>query len=324
MKIAHWTIGNGSGMYRVAESICEAEKQIGCDSVLINLDKPETFSAADDADIHVAHTHLSAKALHDKKSKIVWVGHGTPEVSFHGAYEAGIGDRYGHGDGWMLAQFWLQHADAIVTFWPRHQKIWKSLCDKRTEVNLIPLGVDKTFWSPQTSNGKFAGEPSILTAENSYEIKWPLDLFIAWPWVTKDESLHEARLHAIYLPRDQHRWWFPLVNRNGCSFSSYISPIAFDHNSLRNAFCSTDYYLGLVRYGDFNRICLEAKATGSKVISYRGNPYADFWITEGDQRIIAEELTKILRGEVEPRDTNPVGDIADTAKAMKEIYEKIA
>lgn len=310
-------------MHRVCASIVEEEIKRGIDSILVPLDEPDKHGLADDANIHVAHTHLNARALRDKKAKKIWIGHGTPEVCFHGAYEDGMKGSYGHGDGWMLAQYWMQNADAIVTFWPRHQKIWKSLCDKRTIVDCVPLGIDKEFWKPIPSLGKYVGTPSVFTAENCYEIKWPLDLFIAWPWVVEDEKLHEASLHAIYVPHDQHRWWFPLVNRNGCGFSSYITAMHFDHISLRNAFISTDFYIGLVRYGDFNRACLEAKASGAKVISYKGNPYADFWVTEGDQRVIAEELKMILKGEVEPRKTEEIPSIKDTVDGMVKVYERI-
>lgn len=324
MKVAHWVIGNNSGMNRVAESIQKAERVLGLDSVLINLDQKETFSQADDADIHVAHTHLDDKALYSGKP-LIWVTHGTPEVMFHSSYEQGtVNGSYGHGDAWMLAQFWLQHCDTIVTFLPRHQAIWKSLSDKRTRVELVPMGIELDYWKPVTSLGKYVGKPSIFSAENCYEIKWPLDLFIAWPWVVVHPELHLARIHVIYLPKDQWRWWFPLVNRNGTSFHAYLSGIVFNNDQLRNAFVSTDYYIGLARYGDRNRICLEATACGSKLISYRGNPYASYWITEGDQRVIAEELISILTGKTEPRANveKPI-DVIETAKAMKEIYEKL-
>lgn len=321
MKIAHWVKPNHSGMANVAESIAMAEVALGLKSVLIDCENRAAWPSADDADIHVIHTHI-ADAYRSSGKPLVWVAHGTPEVMFHGGYEQGlVNGAYGHGDPWMMAQFWLQQCDATVTFWPRHQRIWKSLCDKRTRVECFPLGIDRNFWKPQASEGRFTGTPSVFTAENCYEIKWPLDLFLAWPWVT--ESLPDARLHAIYVPKDQHRWWFPLVNRNGASFHSYIQASVFDAKAMRNAFCSTDYYLGLVRYGDFNRVSLEANACGAKTISYASNPYSDYWLPEGDQRVIAGELAKILRGEVNPREKNQPVDISETASAMVQLYNSL-
>lgn len=322
MKIAHWTIGNRSGMFRVAESIADAEKKLGLNSVLINLDRKEEWEAGDDADIHVSHTWLPDIFQKIKAGKkVVWVGHGVPEHVFHSsatAHEKGV---YGAGDSWMLIQFFMQNADAIVTFWPRHAALYQSMCDKNTKVDCIPLGVDLDFWKPTESRGKYAGEPSLFSCENAHYIKWPLDLFITYGYVLPE--FPSATLHCVYLPMDQHRFFFPLVNRNGAGYGSFISANVFDHEMLRNAFVSTDYFIGLVRYGDFNRACLEAKACGSKVISYRGNPYADFWLTEGDQREMAVELLRILRNEVDPLQTERVPSIVETAKAMKEIYERI-
>jgi hypothetical protein len=315
---------NQSGMHRVAQSIVEAEKKLGIDSHLINLHDPPSFEHVLDADVHVSHTHFPEELRKKvtKPLKLVWVGHGTPEHVFQGSVEEGNTKRYGHGDGWMLVQHWLQTADALVTFWPRHQAVWKSLCDKATQVHCVPLGVDKEFWKPMESKGRFSGCPSVMTSENAHYIKWPLDLFITWPWVYPHVN-GNAVLHAPYLPTDQHRWFFPLVNRNGTSYAAHISPLAFTSEDLRNALCSINYYCGLVRYGDFNRMSLEANACGAKTISWRGNPYSDFWLTEGDQREMAAEMVKILNNEVEPRAKTPVPDISETAVGMIEVYNSI-
>jgi hypothetical protein len=271
------------------------------------------------------HTHFpdAMRSRVTKPLKIIYVVHGTPDHIFQSSVEDGSRKSYGHADGWMLTMNWLRTADAIVTFWPRHQAIWKSMCDKNTKVHCVPLGVDKEFWKPTPTRGKFQGSPSVFTAENCHYIKWPFDLFLAWPWVYPHVN-GEARLHAPYLPNDMHRWFFPLVNRNGCSYGAHISPLAFDKETLRNAFVSTDYFIGLVQKGDFNRLSLEAAASGAKTISYTGNPYADFWIPEGDQRVIAENLIEILNGKRAPRaDKIPVPAIDETAKEMLKIYESI-
>jgi len=323
LKIAHWTMFNNSGMFRMAESFAKAECALGLQSYLVNYQDPEGYEEILDADIHVVHTHLpdDVRQQLTRPLKLVWMGHGTPEYVFlKSVIDSSRG--YGVSDSWQLIQYWMQQADALVTFWPRHQRIWKSLCDKRTIVDCIPMGVEKDFWQPVQSLGKYLGSPSVFTAENCDFSKWPLDLMITWPWVC--EELPVAHLHCVYLPNDQHRWFFPLMNRNGAGFKTIAAGIIMDKVTLRNAFCSTDYFISLVRYGDFNRLSLEANATGAKIISYAGNEYADYWIQEGDQRGMAKSLVSILKGEINPRKKKlETPDISETAKAMFKIYERI-
>lgn len=320
MKVAHWTLCNGSGMHRMAEDISIAERAYGVDSVLVQCDDKTKWEVGYDADIHVNHTHLPDFPM-KPGAKTVWIGHGTVEHCFQSAVEEGLNKGYGAGDTWMLVMHWLKRSDALVTFWPRQRDIWQTMVDKGRVVEYVPMGVDTSFWTPTPSLGKYAGTPSVFTAENCHYIKWPLDLVIMWPWITKE--IEEARLHMVYLPRDQHRWWYPLMFANGTAFKSYTFGGAFDKVGLRNAFCSTDFYCGLVRYGDVNRVCLEAKASGSKVISFRGNEYSDYWITEGDQRIQAAEMVAILKGDVPPRPALPVPTVKETAARMLEIYARI-
>jgi hypothetical protein len=323
MKIAHWTMFNNSGMYHMAETMARAEAMSGLDSWLVNFQDPAGYKEILDADIQVIHTHLpdDVRLQLTKPLKTVWVAHGTPEYVFQRSVEAGLNRGYGASDSWALAQYWMQNSDAIVTFWDRQQAIWQSLCDKRTVVDLVPQGIDKSFWTPTESLGKYMGTPSLFTAENADYSKWPLDLFIAWPWVWKE--IPTAFLHSVYLPTDQHRWWYPLLNRNGAGFKTISAGIILSPEQLRNAFCSTDYYIGLARYGTCNLTCAQANASGAKTISFAGNEYTDYWVTEGDQRVIAKELLAILKGEVAPRHKTPIADIAETVKAMTAIYERI-
>jgi len=323
MKVVHWAMTNGSGMHRMAEAEVAGERAQGVDAVLINPNAAFDAAAVAGVDVHVIHTHLPDQFLWDGTKKI-WVSHGTPEVMIETAYEeAVVSTRYGHGDAVMLMQFWLQNADAIITHWERHHRLLMMLSDRGRTIDLVPMGVDTAFWQPVPSAGKYAGAPSVFTAENQYRIKWNLDLYFAWPLVVAQPGLHQARLHAIYVPRDQHRVWFPLLNRCGCSFFSYVSDTVLGPADLRNAFISSDFYLNLVRYGDHDLTGLQAKACGARVISYRGNPYADYWLTEGSQVTMAEELGAILRGEVAPRETQAVPTLAEMTAGYLAVYERI-
>ena len=324
MKIAHWTITNGSGMHRVAESLAEGERLTGLDSTLADPTLPDTWDAYVDADVHVVHTHFpdAMKKRVTKPLRIVWVGHGTPDHVFQSAVQEYENAGYGHGDPNMLMQHWLKEADARVTFWDRHAWIYDQMLTKGARpTDVVPMGIDKAFWAEGATQGKFAGEPSVFTAENPHYIKWPYDLFTAWPSVVKEYAM--ARMHAVYLPRDMHRAFFPWFNAMGTFYSSYVSPGVFDKAWLRNAFQSTDYTVGLVRYGDLNHLSMQANAAGAKTISYPGNPYSDFWVAEGDQRGIAKELIEIFKGDRAPREKTPVPDLSDTVTAMVRVYEDI-
>jgi glycosyltransferase involved in cell wall biosynthesis len=331
MKIVHWTLQNGSGLNSVSFNMSIAERKLGLDSfvcftaptspgeVAPNTEGIHILTAdqAKEADIHVTHSHLPEGI----KGKTVFVPHGTPEHCFANAAEQFTYHGYVGGDAFMLSLYRLNRTDVTVTFWYRHQYIWKSLAPK-ADVRVVPMGVDKAFWSEDIpSRGKWTGNPSLFTCENMHTIKWPLDIVLAYPILM--EALPEVVLHMHYIPLGSHRFWYPLLSANGTLYRSYTSGSYFTKDELRNAFKSVDYYLSPVRYGDFNSICLEAKAAGCKVISYKNNEYADFWIDEGDQREIAIQMLKILTGEILPREVTPVASIDDMAVEMVKIYESL-
>lgn len=328
MKVVHLTQYNGSGMNAVAESTAQAERQLGIDAVLLNVFEEKEWAHALDGDVYVAHTWFpetykgkSFRRQLTKPLKTVFVGHGTPE---HVIYESHVLSKmgsYGHGDPFMLYCYWLAKADARVTFWPRHQAILQTMVDTGTIVDCLPLGVDTAFWKNGVSQGKYAGAPSLWTGENPHQIKWPGDIILTWPLVYP--HLDGATLHLNYLPQDHHRVFAPLIARTGAGYGMHWSALKWNHESLRGIFKSIDYFIGLVKYGDHNRLCLEANMAGAKSISYAGNVYSDYWLPEGDQRVIAAELVRILKGEVKPRVKSPVPDFLETAQGMERIYKRI-
>jgi hypothetical protein len=327
MKVVHWTLSNQSGLNRMATMISGAETSIGLDSYVSYTDGGEGLSLspavykvlpkeeAFDADVHVMHSFVPPEA----KGKKVFIAHGTPEHCFQIAVEQ-CKSNYAGGDPLMLTYYCIDNMDVTVTFWPRHHQILQSFNPKAL-IETVPMGVDKTAWFKVENVGKSIGTPSVFTAENCHYIKWPLDIILAWPFVVKNHK--GATLHLHYLPQDMHRFFYPLICKTGVSYKSFSSSNYFTPVGLRTSFSTIDYYLSLVRYGDFNTICLEAKASGCKVISYRGNPYTDYWLTEGDQRTMAEELLAIFRGDTKPRETTTVPDIKETAEAMLKIYERV-
>lgn len=321
MRVVHWVRPQGSGLARVAQSLSAEECRQGMASVCVSPDAPTDWDAADGADVHVLHHHIPAAAVRRfGPMRVVFVGHGTPEHVYDLSIEAAQTKGYGHGDPFMLLQHWLGKADAVVTFWARHQAIYETM--RRGGVDLLPMGVDRDFWTPGESQGKYAGHPSVFTAENQHRMKWVLDALVAWPWVL--QHVPEAMLHAVYLPHDQHRTLFPLANANGAAYGAHLSALVFDPTALRNAFRSTDFYLGLVRYGDHNHVGMQAAASGAQVLSYRGNPYAHFWLDEGDQRGLAAQLVAILTGQVSPRVPAEVPTLPEMAHGFRAVYQRVA
>jgi len=319
LKVAHWTFINGSGLSNVAVDIQEAEVKLGSESVLCDTSKSDTWEKGMDADIHVVHSHIPDSLSLDKSKKLVTIQHGSPEHVFEMSLRNGLTGSYGASDSLAIVGFLLNRVNAVVTFWPRHTEIWNTMT--QMPVHTIPMGIDKEFWKPVPKQRLLTGNPSILTAENCHTCKWPIDLMFMWPHIV--EKKITARAHFINLPYDQHRWWLPLAYMNNTRYTSYISPVKLPKEQLRNFLCAADFYYSPVEYGDFNRMSLEAAATGCKVISYRGNEWAHYWITEGDQREQVKEILAIINGEIKPRDIPEVPSIEETAKRMLEVYASI-
>lgn len=312
-------------MHRVAESLALAETAQGLDAQVMDLNLPDTWTWAEEADVQVVHTHFPdvMRTRAKRPLRFVWVGHGTPDHVFQSEVEeSGKGHGMWQSSPLQLMLTWLKESHAKVTFWERHKWMYDQMLTVGSRpVDLVPLGVNTAFWSAGATAGKYAGTPSVLTCENPHYIKWPYDLLVAWADVRK--ALPEARVHAAYIPNDMHRAFFPMFHALGTTYTAYMGPALFDREGLRNALKSVDYYCGLVRYGDLNVMSLEAAASGTKIISYTGNPHASYWIPEGDQREIAKHLLAILRGDMAPRAATPAPDISDTATAMRRIYEAI-
>lgn len=328
MKVVHYSSFSGSGMARVAESIVTAERVAGLDSHLLNIADEKDWSIALDADVHVSHTHFpdfkdekAFRRMLTKPAKIVAFFHGTPEFVFGDTVNSFKRDRHWGGDGMQMLYYWLKNADARVTHWPRHQALYQTLVDRGSVVNCIPLGVDRAFWKAGVSKGKWAGDPCVFSAENPHFIKWPFDLIAAWRWVYP--QLENAVLNLGYVAEDLHREFAPWIVNTGAGYGMRWSASYWGAPELRDIFQSIDFFIGLVRYGDFNHLSLQAAAAGLKTISYRGNPYASYWLTEGDQRVLAAELLAILRGDVEPRMPEEIPEIAETVATLTPIYERV-
>lgn len=302
----------------------DGDRAMGHDSHLCDPSREETWvHALAGADVHVAHTDfpVAVRKVYPN-APVVFVGHGTPEVMMMEALDASNVPGYAPADGWMLLRHWIRNAHAVVTFWPRHRDIYQRILGRQGIVDAVPMGVETEFWKGGEFPGKYLGEPSVWTSENAHRIKWAFDFIAAWPQVI--ESLPFAKLHAHYMALPVHRFMIDFANSNGAAIGAILSAATWDHRVLRNIWKGFDFFLGLVRYGDHNQLSLQAAATGMKTISYRGNEYADYWVTEGDHRVMAQELVAIFKKDVEPRANKlPVPDVKDTGVAMNAVYERL-
>lgn len=329
MKVRHWVAMNNSGMHHAARAMAEAEARLGLDAALVDCTVNKDWDSSLDADLHVHHTHfpdLVRWRIRNRTGRfptVVFVAHGTPEHVIDTSIEQAVAGTYGASDGWMLLRRQLQHAAAIVTFWPRHAALYQTMVRPDTPIEVLPLGVDRAWWEAGVSPGKYDGQPSVWMSENQHRIKWALDVLLAWPFVYRE--VPQARLHAHYLPSNIHRFFIDLANTNGAAYTSYLSAATFPHETLRHIFKSVDFLLSPVRYGDFNVLSLQAAAAGLPVISYTGNPYATYWITEGDQRGMADQLVSIFQndGRVSPRNPDTVPSLEDMGRAAVALYERV-
>ena len=318
-------------MHRVAEAMARAERAEGATSRVFDpFDaKQLDWELTLDADVHVNHTHIperygdhSFKKSVTKPYRWVFPVHGTPEHVFENTIADAVANGYGNGMSYAHHQWGMQTADAVVTFWERHQALYQLATDKHTIIDLIPMGIDLPFWTAGKSKGKYMGKPSFYNCDNQHPFKWSIELIKLWPWVR--EELEEAVLHCTNIPMGIQRFVDTMATRYGGNHGAIIGNWSYQHEDLRNIFRSIDYYVSPVRYGDHNRVSMEAGAAGAKVISYPGNEYADFWMPEGDHRRVAEALIAIGRGDVEPRaDKRPSPSEPEMAQAMLALYARI-
>lgn len=331
-SVCHWTLTNGSGLHHLAEAMAEADRRLGLDAILVDVDQPQQWlqDGAVLADVHVVHTRFPdiqrarVKNRTGKDPVLIFAAHGIPEHNIElavGNFLAKDPEQFIPVDHWALTRHWLRVADAVVCFSPRQQAIYETMAQKGRTIDLIPLGVDRAFWAGGDAPDHLHGQPAIWMSENQARIKWALDILIAWPWVLRE--CPQAFLHAHYIPFDLQRFLVDLANSNGTSARANITARTFSHETLRSVWKACDFMLATTRYGDNTCLTMQAEAAGLRTISYPGNEYASYWMPEGDQRTLARELVRIFAGDVPMRAKLPVPDLLDMGRAMAGVYERL-
>jgi hypothetical protein len=332
VKIRHWSIMNQSGMHHLAQAVADGERRLGHDALVVDAsdDGPWADPTVLDADVHCIHSRWrpgaqqAIRAQTGRDPKLVFYSHGIPEHLIElSVQEFLVKDIPEPQDLWAFTRYWLKEADAFVVFSPRQAVLYNTMLSRGQEVDLVPLGVDLTFWERGPEDApRLRGTPSVWMSENQHRIKWALDMFFAWPLVAR--ALPTVHLHAHFIPYDVQRFLVDIVNANGAAFNATVTQKFYPHDALRTFWKGCDFMLATTRYGDNTCLTMQAEAAGLKTISYPGNQYASFWVPEGDQRVIADQLTGILMGMIPPReDKLPVPDLTDMAASTLAIYDRI-
>jgi len=333
MKIVHAVQMNQSGMHRLAQNMVVAEQALGNDSMLIDAKHEGQWALPQvlNADLYVIHSIFPKGARHlietaqNRKVKTVFVAHGIPEYAMDEAVkafeQAQASQAESFGDVWFLLRHWLKEADAFVTFNPRHAALYDRMVPSERKVDVVPMGVDRAFWSAPCVAEPMLGNPCVWMSENQNRIKWALDTIIAWPFVM--DALPEAHLHAHWIPLDLHRFFIDLANANGAAYGATIDSLHFTHQRMKELWQTAHFILSPTRYGDITLLAMEANAAGRPLITYKGNEYAQFWLEEGDQRRMAEQLVAIFKGEVKARPVLQAPDLSDMGRAMLAVYARV-
>jgi hypothetical protein len=332
MKIRHWSIMNQSGLHHLASAVAEGERRLGHDALVVDAADPSLWRSPlhMDADIHAIHSRCAPADLAyirdvlDREPRVVFYSHGIPEDTIGQAInQVLLVERPDVEDYWSLTRYWLARADAFVVFNYRQQALFQSMTSKGRVVDCVPFGVDTAFWSDGPKNAPhLRGAPAVWTGENQLRVKWALDALLLWPFVT--ERVPDAHLHAHYIPFELHRWFVDIANTNGAAYFATITPKYFPHAMLRELWAGCDFMLGTTRYGDPTCLSQQAEAAGLPVISYPGNQHASWWLQEGDQRVMADQLVGIFQGHIPPRpDKVPVPTLEDMARHTPAVYNRV-
>jgi hypothetical protein len=331
MKIRHWVIQNQSGMHHLALAVAEGERRLGHDALVVDAANDDLWGdpAHRDADVYGIHSRIPSAVIggirnaSGKAPRLVFYSHGIPEHLIElSVLDFNAVDKPNPIDLWAMTRYWLKEADAFVVFCPRQQALYNTMLPRERRVDCVPLGVDRAFWSTEPNTiERLRGEPAVWMSENQNRIKWALDVLLAWPSVAA--KVPSVYLHAHWIPMDLHRFFVDLANTNGATYHATITPKFYGHETLRMFWAGCDYMLATTRYGDNTCVTMQAEAAGLKTISYPGNEHASYWISEGDQRVMAAQLADIFTGTTPPRaDKLPVPDITDMAKATIAVYSR--
>lgn len=363
---------NKQGMYETIKELCVAQNKLGLDTGIFDPEHPKgglkdgTFEAksedwAREADIYMIHSILPERFF--GKRPTLFFAHGMPEALLHDemAYDGVCGYRL-HDNRAITAKTsnpkqeqiflcreelkfikeaplttWLHYLSqpwchGMVTFWPRHQPIWKLFVpDKICEY--VPGGIDLDRYSMFGKNGqqlekeRFSGSPTFLYADMWRYMKNPFFTFLAFKEVVKAHP--NATYNGIACPTGQVMMWQLIIKTLGLTKNIPSPPITY-HRAMERLYRGNDALISPVL--DTSRVAKEAMSCGMPVLS----KYFDFkWRLPADDDI--ERTANAILNFVDDWYADKEGirvrarkyaeehfDINNSAKGMVKIYDKMA
>lgn len=277
MRIVHFAqFGPRScGLYETAKDLILAERKLGIDARLVDIDENENSriglkdgeivtdnpEIALDADVLIRHTAIHAKYQNIGKPIIMCL-HGRPESSYRLS-----------SSGPNIIEAVANKADdarykAFVTFWPEYETAWRSIVGDKLHVVNTP--VDLEYYSGG-ENQNFAGTHKILIADIWRDDVIPLDcIFGSVKYIEKYEPT--AKIHLVGIPTSgkQYEALKPILK----GISKYIGSASGQMKDIRDWYKSCDCLV--TPHTIATRVIRESLAAELPVVAAPGCKYTEY------------------------------------------------
>jgi len=283
MKIAHWSsfAPSRSGLYEAAKDLVLAERAAGIDALFMNMSiedieqhkakcpggrideanlNPSDWEAAKDAKIWVIHRGIPASMLEEsKKHYLIMAIHGAPEhMMMHDIENSGNVQSFNSHINMV------NNYDRSVALNEHDYRIWQMYAPPEKLVH-IDDSIDVTRFSPDGYAWEFTGEPSILHADVSRNIKLPFTLF--WAMGKIYESIPEARLQMYGLPfAEINTFRNMMVRAQNIHLLGTLESVQMITSDLRPMMRGSDIGVNPNLSGVRSRVTMEMMACGLPVV----------------------------------------------------------
>jgi glycosyltransferase involved in cell wall biosynthesis len=218
----------------------------------------------------------------------------------------------------------LKTIKGTVTFWKRHQEIWKPF-NRDLICEYVPGGVDLDHYTPLGEKERLPGEFNGIYAEMYRYVKHPLFVYCAMAKV--HETNPGLRLYGFGCKEGQIQLWSNILSQTG--WHNFAPKFGNLHSHIEKIYRGNDFLLSPCP--DSSRVSKEALACGMPVIS-KCDEFTDYVMTDDIQNIadtvekmindLKDDTIKVRKNARKIAEDN--FDINNTAKGMIKIYNNIA